>query len=528
MPKFYVTDAIDYANGTPHLGHAYEKVVTDCIARAHRQAGIPTYFPARHRRARDQGPAAAEKAGVPPQQYVDGIVAEFARAWQALRIEPDQFIRTTDPRHVIAVHALFERAYAAGDVYEREYEGLYCQGCEAFYLEKDLVDGKCPIHGTVPETVRETNFFFRLSKYAQPLLDHIAAHPEFIQPDYRRNEVVNVIKGGLDDISISRAAVSWGLPMPETIPGAAGQTIYVWFEALINYLTAIGYPDERYRAWWCGDDRPVAQCAARDRQGHQPLPLHHLARDADVGGDPGRAFGVRARVHLRARRQAVEVARQPDRSRSPPPSAFGADALRWYLAREIASARTATSRGSASSSATTSISRTTTGNLLSRSCSMLHKYRNGVVPAAWSPGELEQELVALASESARGVREAWARLQPSEALAAAWALVARANRYVEETKPWVLAKDPASGERLDTVLATLLEVGRLASRWAWPAIPTKAEEAWASLALPGAPRDAAPELDAWFAGRSAPLNAGATLPPVTILFPRVDPATLEV
>jgi len=207
---------------------------------------------------------------------------------------------------------------------------------------------------------------------------------------------------------------------------------------------------------------------------------------------------------------------------------FGADALRWYLAREIAFGADGDFTWERFIERYNVDLANDYGNLLSRSCSMLHKYRNGVVPSVWAPTELEQELVALASTSARDVRDAWARLQPSEALAAAWALVARANRYVEESKPWVLAKDPASSERLDTVLATLLEVGRLASRWAWPAIPNKSEEAWAGLGLPGAPGDAAPELDAWFAGGAKPVNAGTTLPPVTILFPRVDPATLEV
>jgi methionyl-tRNA synthetase len=527
MPKFYVTDAIDYANGTPHLGHAYEKVVTDCIARAHRQAGISTYFLLGTDEHGIKVQRAAEKAGIPPQQYVDGIVAEFAKAWQALRIEPDQFIRTTDPRHVVAVHALFERAYAAGDVYERQYEGLYCQGCEAFYLEKDLVEGKCPIHGTTPETVRETNFFFRLSKYAQPLLDHIAAHPEFIQPDYRRNEVVNVIKGGLDDISISRAAVSWGLPMPASIPGSKGQTIYVWFEALINYLTAIGYPDERYRAWWCGDDLAT------------PNALHVIGKDISrfhcitwpamlmsAGIPVARSAYVHGFIYARGVKLSKSLGNQIDPLATS--ERFGADALRWYLAREIAFGADGDFTWERFIERYNVDLANDYGNLLSRSCSMLHKYRNGVVPTAWAPTELEEELRAVASSAAREVRDAWARLQPSEALAAAWALVARANRYVEETKPWVLAKSPEEAERLDTVLATLLEVGRLASRWAWPAIPTKSEEAWAGLALPGAPGDAAPELDAWFAGGAKPVNAGTTLPPVTILFPRVDPATLEV
>jgi methionyl-tRNA synthetase len=521
MPKFYVTDAIDYANGTPHLGHAYEKVVTDCIARAHRQAGIETYFLLGTDEHGIKVQRAAEKAGIAPQQYVDDIVAEFKRAWAALRIEPDQFIRTTDPRHLVAVHALFERAYKAGDVYEKEYEGLYCQGCEAFYLEKDLNEGKCPIHGTVPELVRETNFFFRLSKYQQPLLDHIAAHPEFIQPDFRRNEVVNVIKGGLEDISISRASVSWGLPMPPSIPGAEGQTIYVWFEALINYLTAIGYPDEKYREWWCADD------------GVSPNAQHIIGKDISrfhcvtwpamllsAGIPVARSVYIHGFIYARGVKLSKSLGNQIDPVATS--ERFGADALRWYLAREVAFGSDGDFTWERFIERYNVDLANDYGNLLSRSCSMLHKYRNGIVPSAWSPTPLEEELRALAASSADAVRAAWKALQPSEALAAAWELVARANRYVEETKPWVLAKDPAQAARLDTVLVTLLECGRLASRWAWPAIPTKAEEAWRGLALPGAPSD--PHGDEW----AAPANPGTQLPPVTILFPRVDPATLEV
>ena len=526
MPKFYVTDAIDYANGSPHLGHAYEKVVTDCIARAHRQAGIPTYFLLGTDEHGQKVQRAAEKAGLDPKSYVDKIVAEFQEAWRALRVEPDQFFRTTDPRHAPAVQELFRRAYAAGDVYEHEYEGLYCQGCEAFYQEKDLVDGKCPIHLVALEKVREKNFFFRLSKYAQPLLDHIAAHPGFIQPDMRRNEVVNVIKGGLDDISISRASVTWGVPMPDSIPNSQGQIVYVWFDALINYISAIGYPDEKYRQWWCGDD------------GKSPNALHVIGKDISrfhciiwpamllsAGVPLPRSVVVHGFIYARGVKLSKSLGNQIDPVATS--QKFGADALRWYLAREVAFGSDGDFTWERFIERYNVDLANDYGNLLSRSCSMLHKYRGGLVPARWAPGDLEAEIIALAGKSAQDLRAAWVRLQPSEALAAAWALVDRANRYVEETKPWALAKEeagnPAAAARLDTVLATLLEVGRLATRWAWPAIPTKAEEAWAGLGLQGRPGDPiGASADLWFAGGKHAPNAGTTLPPVTILFPRID------
>ncbi len=519
MPKFYITDAIDYANGSPHLGHAYEKVLTDCIARAHRQAGIPTYFLTGTDEHGLKVQRAAEKAGLKPQEYVDRIVGEFQAAWRVLRVETDQFIRTTDPSHGPAVQELFRRAHAAGDIYEHEYEGLYCQGCEAFYQEKDLVEGKCPIHLVALESVREKNFFFRLSKYAEPLLDHIARHPDFILPGMRRNEVVNVIKGGLEDISVSRASVAWGVPMPDSIPNSQGHTIYVWFDALINYISALGYPDERYRTWWCDDD------------GKSPNALHVIGKDISrfhciiwpamlmsAGVPVARSVFVHGFIYARGVKLSKSLGNQID----PVATAgkFGADALRWHLAREFAFGSDGDFTWERFIERYNVDLANDYGNLLSRSCSMLHKYRAGVVPARWEPTALEQEIAELAAECARDVRAAWARLEPSEALSAAWALVARANRYVEETKPWALAKDPAEGARLDTVLVTLLEVGRLATRWAWPAIPTKAEEAWAGLALAGAPGDFGG--DEWLAGGSAAVNAGATLPAVTILFPRID------
>ena len=530
MPKFYITDAIDYANGSPHLGHAYEKVVTDCIARAHHQAGFETYFLLGTDEHGVKVQRAAAKAGLEPQAYVDAISAQFVEAWRVLRVEPDQFFRTTDPRHEPAVQAFFQRAYDAGDIYEHSYEGLYCQGCEAFYQEKDLVDGKCPIHLTALETVHEKNFFFRLSKYQQPLLDHIAAHPEFIQPDFRRNEVVNVIKGGLEDISISRASVTWGVPLPPSIPNSAGQTIYVWFEALLNYITAIGYPDENYRRWWCGDD------------GKSPNALHVIGKDISrfhcviwpamlmsVGVPVARAAIVHGFIYAKGVKLSKSLGNQIDPVATS--ARFGADALRWYLTREVAFGSDGDFTWERFIERYNVDLANDYGNLLSRSCSMLHKYRAGVVPSRWEPTSLEHEISALAADCARETRAAWLRLAPSDALAAAWKLVARANVYVEETKPWALAKDgsPEAVQRLDTVLATLLEVGRLATRWAWPAIPTKAEEAWAGLALSGAPGQAgtAGGLDTWFAGGAAPVNAGVTLPPVTILFPRIDAEKLE-
>ncbi|MBI3539037.1 MAG: class I tRNA ligase family protein, partial [Candidatus Eisenbacteria bacterium] len=247
MPaRCYITTAIDYVNGRPHLGHAYEKVLADAIARFHRQRGESVFFLTGTDEHGQKIARAAEAAGKTPRAFVDELVPAFKQAWKVLGISYDQFIRTTDPRHELAVQELFRRLHDARSpktgepvLFEEAYEGLYCEGCEEFKQEKDLDgDGRCPIHGTVPKKVRETNFFFRLSEYDEALLKHVEAHPDFIQPEYRRNEVLNVIKDGLQDVSVTRPNVPWGVALPDEIAGAEGHTVYVWADALLNYLSA--------------------------------------------------------------------------------------------------------------------------------------------------------------------------------------------------------------------------------------------------------------------------------------------------
>jgi len=261
VPRFYITTAIDYVNGKPHIGHAYEKIMADALARFHRQQGDATFFLTGTDEHGQKVARAAEAAGTTPRKFVDELVPHFQSAWKALGVSYDKFIRTTDPRHELAVQELFRRLWDARSpktgepvLFEQEYRGLYCEGCEGFKQEKDLDDqGRCPEHLTKPKEVRESNFFFRLSEYDEALLRHIEEHPEFIQPDYRRNEVVNVIREGLQDVSVTRPNVPWGVPLPDEIVGGAGHTVYVWADALLNYLSAIGWPERKYSL--CGSPR---------------------------------------------------------------------------------------------------------------------------------------------------------------------------------------------------------------------------------------------------------------------------------
>ncbi|MBI1799792.1 MAG: class I tRNA ligase family protein, partial [Candidatus Eisenbacteria bacterium] len=286
--RFYITTAIDYVNGRPHLGHAYEKVLADVLARYHRQKGDATYFLTGTDEHGQKITKAAAAAGLEPRAFVDEITATFRDAWKTLGVSHDKFIRTTDPRHELAVKELFRRLYDARSpksgepvLYQDSYEGLYCDGCEAFKQEKDLVEGRCPDHDTLPRRIKEANFFFRLSEYDEALLSHLEAHPEFIQPDYRRNEVMNVIREGLQDVSVTRPSIPWGVALPDDIPDSAGHTAYVWTDALLNYLSAIGWPDRVYSKWWLAREGETGGPGAARQDEFQEL---------DGQGKPGAAW----------------------------------------------------------------------------------------------------------------------------------------------------------------------------------------------------------------------------------------------
>ena len=252
MSRFFLTTAIDYVNSKPHLGTAYEKVCADVIARYKRLSGFETRFLMGNDEHSQNVYRSALEQGLDPLAYCDLMEQEFTRTWRHLDVSFDDFIRTTEPRHKGGVTALARSIYDAGDIYEGVYEGWYCVGCEAFKQEKDLIDGKCPLHPTTtPQWIKEKNYFFRLSKYQQPLLEHFAAHPEFLQPDMRRNEILRLIEGGLEDISVSRAGQSWGIPLPFD----PGSVVYVWFDALINYASAVGLGGDpaMFAKWWPAD-----------------------------------------------------------------------------------------------------------------------------------------------------------------------------------------------------------------------------------------------------------------------------------
>ncbi|RPH55328.1 MAG: methionine--tRNA ligase, partial [Acidobacteria bacterium] len=321
MSRFYITTAIDYVNSRPHLGTAYEKITADVIARYKRLCGIPTHFLMGNDEYSQNVFRRAKELGLEPLAYCDQMEQTFREVWARLDISYDDFIRTTQPRHRTAVTALIERVRERGDIYDGFYEGWYCESCEAFKQEKDLEDGLCAVHGKKPEWIKEKNYFFRLSKYQQPLLAFYREHPSFLEPDIRRNEILRLIEGGLEDISISRAGQLWGIPMPFD----TGSVVYVWFDALTNYISAVGYgtDEERFRKWWPVDVHVVGKDITRFHGVIWPAML--LSAGLPL---PRQVFG-HGWVHFKGEKMSKSLGNVVD-----PLDAverFGPDPLRLYL-----------------------------------------------------------------------------------------------------------------------------------------------------------------------------------------------------
>jgi methionyl-tRNA synthetase len=417
----------------------------------------------------------ARSLGKEPQTYTDEMAVVFERTWKSLHLSYDQFIRTTDAVHRRAVAALFKTIHDNGYIYEGEYGGLYCEGCEEFKVEKDLVDGKCPRHLTVPKFIEEKNYFFALSKFSAPLKSHILAHPDFIRPEIRRNEILNVIESGLEDVSVSRSGKTWGVPLPI----APDQVVYVWFDALINYVSAVGYgapagsaESARFSKYWPADVHIIGKDITRFHCLIWPAML--MAGNVAL---PKSVFG-HGFVYNRGEKMSKTIGNIVD----PVDLAgfFGADALRYLLLREIAFDRDGDFTVEQFVARYNAELANELGNLFSRTIAMTHKFFGGGVPA-WS-----ETAAADAARLLDGVvgdyRRHMDRLAFDQALAALWRAVQGANRFIEERKPWALAK---SGDHaaLAATMRALLEVLRVASIACQPFMPSKAEEMRAALAL---------------------------------------------
>jgi methionyl-tRNA synthetase len=506
MTKFYITTAIDYVNNLPHLGTAYEKIAADAVARYKRMAGFDTRFLMGNDEHSTNVEKAAREKGMEPQAYCDQMAEVFQAVWKRLDISYDDFIRTTEPRHVKGVQALFRAIADSGDVYKGKYEGHYCVGCERFYPEKDLVDGKCPVHKTVPQWVSEENYFFKLSAYGPRLLEHIRKNPEFIIPETRRNEIVNVVEGGLEDISVSRASVAWGIPLPND----PKHTVYVWFDALINYITGVGYPEPNgdYSKYWPADLHVIGKDITRFHCIIWPAMLMSakLPLPKTVLGHGWVQFqGEKLSKSLGNIVNPLEIA---DR--------WGADALRYYVLKEVPLFRDGDFTWELFIDRYNADLANDWGNLFTRTVSMIHRYREGRVAASGAPIEGLGDLIVSA---VRDYTAAMERYEIEKGIEAAWSVIRRANRLVEEKAPWNLAKDPARAAELDALLATLVVALQHVALLLYPVMPSKAREVWETLRLtPAIEKARLPKAGSLLPSAAQSEPIGASKP----LFPRIE------
>ncbi len=463
--KFFLTTAIDFVNSRPHLGTAYEKITADVIARYKRLGGFDTRFLMGNDEHSQNVFRRAQELGQDPLAYCDEMERVFTDVWKRLDVSYDDFIRTTDARrHKPAVQRMVQACYDAGDIYEGVYEGWYCVSCEAFKQEKDLVNGCCPIHPTIkPEWIREKNWFFRLSKYQQPLLDHYAARPSFIEPEIRRNEILRLVEAGLEDISVSRAGQAWGIPLPFDPDGV----VYVWFDALINYAAAVGYGwnPELCKKWWPADLHIIGKDITRFHCVIWPAMLMSAKLPL-----PEQVFGhgwisVGNQRMSKSLGNVVDPLDAADR--------FGTDPLRLYLVKEVPYGGDGDFTWGRLGEKYNADLANNLGNLVSRVSAMTVRYRNGTLSSARSGSD---RLTAVATQAVADYRSAMDRLALHEGAAAAFRIIDAANLFIAETQPWSLAKDEAQADRLSGVLAEAAEAVRVAAVLLLPIMPSSAAE----------------------------------------------------
>jgi methionyl-tRNA synthetase len=500
MSRYFLTTAIDFVNSRPHLGTAYEKVTADVIARYHRLKGDDTWFLMGNDEHSQNVFRRAQEQGKDPLSYCDEMEEVFREVWRGLDISFNDFIRTTDQkRHFPAVRKLVKACLDNGDVYEGVYEGPYCISCEEFKPEKDLVDGLCPIHKTKPEWIREKNWFFRLSKYQQPLLKFYAEHPSFIEPEVRRNEVLRLVEDGLVDLSISRAGQSWGIPLPND----PESVVYVWFDALTNYAAAVGYgwDDALFKRWWPANLHIVGKDITRFHCVIWPAMLMSAGLPL-----PGQVFG-HGWVFFKGERMSKTMGNIVD----PLDAAkrFGPDPLRLYLIKEIPYGSDGDFTWERFAEKYNADLANNLGNLVNRVAAMTERYRGGLVTGA-SGGAL----AAIASDSVRTYSAAMDRLALHEGVAAAYRLISAANEFIAERQHWSLAKDPAKADQLSQVLYDAAEAVRIAAALLLPVIPSSAAEILRRVGETTAPADLRLDtVTTWRAsGDRGILNAGALWP----------------
>jgi methionyl-tRNA synthetase len=499
--KFFLTTAIDYVNSRPHLGTAYEKITADVIARYKRLAGYDTYFLMGNDEHSQNVFRRAQELGQAPLAYCDDMERVFTSVWRRLDISNNDFIRTTDSRrHRPAVQRMAQACYDAGDIYEGVYEGWYCVGCEAFKQEKDLIDGHCPIHPTIkPEWIREKNWFFRLSKYQRPLLDFYAANPSFVEPDVRRNEILRLVEAGLEDISVSRAGQSWGIPLPFDSDSVA----YVWFDALINYAAAVGYgwDDERFQTWWPANLHIIGKDITRFHCVIWPAMLMSAKLPL-----PAQVFG-HGWISVANQRMSKSLGNVVDPVEAA--ERCGVDPLRLYLTKEVPYGGDGDFTYDRLDEKYNADLANNLGNLVSRLAAMTNRYRGGRVSASSS----SERLRVVSTDAVQSYRTAMDKLLLHEGVAAAFRIVDAANLFIADTQPWALSKDEAQAERLSSVLAEAAEAVRIAAVLLSPVMPSSSVEILRRMGETVAPKEVRLQHAEWrVSGEKRILNEGPLWP----------------
>ncbi len=472
MGRFYVTTPIYYVNDVPHIGHAYTTVTADALARWHRLVGDDVFFLTGTDEHGLKVQRAAGERDVSPMEHADATSARFREAWELLDISYDDFIRTSEPRHHAAVQDLLTRVYENGWIKPGTYAGWYCVSCEAYYASDDLIDGDCPIHGRPVEWLEEDNWFFELSAFAQPLLDWYEANPGVVQPAGKRNEALGIIRQGLEDISISRGSISWGVP----VPWDPGQVFYVWYDALINYATAVGYgtDPERFERWWphvhhlIGKDILRFHCvywpAMLMAAGLEPPHRIHVHGFLLVGGE---------KMSKTSLNQIFPADLVAD---------FGVDGFRHHFLRDQNFGPDGDFSYEAMVNRYNADLANNLGNLLSRVATVVAKKLDGFGPAPVA----DSPLAEVAAQSYADAAQGWAEVAPSKALEATWRLVKEANAHLEANEPWKLdPDDEVQGRLLRAVMGDALEALRIVAVLAQPAIPSTSQEVWSRIGMTG-------------------------------------------